>query len=353
MGSRRRHVGVPLTSGETGSVGTAGTTSRAPVPPRRPRALAGWLWQLVRDVVDDYRRDGAGDLAAAITFWTVLSIPAAVLALVSGLSSLDSVVGSSVAADVRGWTRDFIAEQFVNSDALQSTVDELFADSNRGLVTVATAVAIFTLSRAFAGLIRALDDAYGVEEGRSWWHARLVAIGLGLGTLVVVATAATLLAFLPDLPLGFVGRLLTIPLVLVALVLWAATIYHIGPNHRTPWRFDLPGAVVTAAGWVASTQLFAVYIRVSGSRNQVQSTVGAILLALTLMYVLSLVMIVGAELNEILARRAGVVQEPRSVRMLAARLRARYRPPGAATTEAASPDVSGPDDGWPDDTGPG
>lgn len=296
------------------------------MPPWRPRPLARWLWQLAKDIVADYRRDGAGDLAAAITFWTVLSIPAAVLALISGLSSLDSVVGTSVAADVRTWTREFIEEQFVSSDALTSAVNELFADSNRGLVTVATAVAIFTLSRAFAGLIRALDDAYGVEEGRPWWHARLVAIGLGLGTLVVVASAATLLAFLPSLPLGVVGRILTVPLVLVALVLWAATIYHIGPNHRTPWRFDVPGAVVTAVGWVTSTQLFAVYIRLSGSRNQVQSTVGAILLALTLMYVLSLVMIVGAELNEIIARRAGVVQEPRSVRMLAARLRRRYRP---------------------------
>jgi membrane protein len=311
---------------------------RSAVPPWRPRRFARWLWQLTKDVVDEYRRDGAGDLAAAITFWTVLSIPAAVLALISGLSSLDSVVGSSVAADVRGWTRDFIAEQFVNSGALRSTVDELFANSNRGLVTVATAVAIFTLSRAFAGLIRALDDAYGVEEGRSWWHARLVAVGLGLGTLIVVASAATLLALLPSLPLGIAGRVLTVPLVFAALVLWAATIYHIGPNHRTPWRFDVPGAVVTAVGWVASTQLFAVYIRVSGSRNQVQSTVGAILLALTLMYVLSLVMIVGAELNEIIARRAGVVQQPRSVRALATRLREWYRPPRTGGDRGPTPD---------------
>lgn len=316
---------------------------RSAVPPWRPRPLVRWLWRLTKDVVDDYRRDGAGDLAASITFWTVLSIPAAVLALVSGLSSLDSIVGSSVATDVRARVRDFIAEQFVNSTALQDTVDELFADSNRGLVTVATAVAIFTISRAFAGLIRALDNAYGVADGRPWWHARLVAIGLGLGTLVIVASAATLLAFLPSLPLGIVGRLLTVPLVLVALVLWASTIYHIGPNHRTPWRFDLPGAVLTAVGWAASTQLFAVYIRLSGSRNQVQSTVGAVLLALTLMYVLSLVLIVGAELNEIIARRAGVVQRPRSVRMLAARLRERYRPhrtPGATQTSSddAAPD---------------
>lgn len=303
----------------------AGDELQSPVPPWRPRALLRWLWQLIKDVLEEYRLDGAGDLAAAITFWTVLSIPAAVLAIVSALSSLDSVVGSSTADDARGWVSDFIKNQFVNSTALQNAVDELFGAPNRGVITVATLVALFTLSRAFAGLIRALDYAYDVEDGRRWWHARLVAIGLGLGTIAVVATAAVVLAFLPSLPIGVAARILTVLVVLTAVVLWAATLYHVGPNHRTPWRFDLPGAILTTIGWIGASQLFAVYVRVTGGRNQVQSTVGAILLALTLMYVLSLVMIIGAELNEIISRRAGVVQEPRSVRVMAASLRHRYR----------------------------
>jgi membrane protein len=272
------------------------------------------MWRLVKDVVDEFRSDGAGDLAAAITFWTVLSIPAAVLALVSGLGSLDSIAGSSVADDVQQYAVDFIADQFVNSEALTTAVNGLFESPNGGLVTIATFVALFTLSRAFAGLIRALDSAYGVENGRRWWHARLVAVGLGLGTLAVVASAATVLALLPQLPFGSLARWLTVPLVFIVLVTWAATLYHIGPNHRTPWRYDLPGAIATAIGWAASTQLFALYIRLTGGTNEVQSAVGAVLLALTLMYVLSLVMIVGAEINEIIARRAGVVQERRSVR---------------------------------------
>lgn len=304
-----------------------GDERRSPVPPWRPRQLARWTWQLTKDVLGEYRRDGAGDLAAAITFWTVLSIPAATLAIVSALSSLDGVVGSSTADDARNWVRDFIADQFVNSTALQNAVDELFGAPNRGVIGVATLVAVFTLSRAFAGLIRALDNAYEVPEGRRWWHARLVAIGLGLGTIAVVASAAVLLAFLPALPIGVFARVTTLLVVFAALVLWAATIYHVGPNHRTPWRFDLPGAVVTTIGWIGSTQLFAVYVRVAGGRNQVQSTVGAILLALTLMYVLSLVMIVGAELNEVISKRAGVVQEPRSMRALAASIRRFNRTP--------------------------
>lgn len=283
------------------------------LPPLRPRPLARWLWQLVRDVIEEYRKDGIGDVAASITFWTILSIPAAVLALVSALSSLESVVGASVANDVETEIQTFVTDTFADSTTLRETVSELFDSSSAGVATAATAVALFTLSRAFAGLIRALDVAYEVEDGRPWWFVRLVAIGLGAGTIVVVATGATLLAVLPSLPFDSVVRLLTAPAVLLGFVVWSATLFHIGPNHRTPWRYDLPGAILTTVGWVVASQGFALYVRVSGQGNAVQTSVGAILLALSLLYVLSIVLLVGAELNDVLARRAGVVQQPPSV----------------------------------------
>ena len=296
---------------------------RTPTPPRSPLLLPRWLWTLTKDVVDEYRRDGVGDLAASITFWTILSVPAAVLALVSALSSLESVVGASIANDVETEIEQFITDTFADSDALNDTVSELFTTSSAGVATVATLVALFTLSRAFAGLIRALDVAYEVDDGRPWWFVRLVAIGLGVGTILIVAAGATFLAVLPSLPLGGVLRWLTAPAVLAALILWAATVFHVGPNHRTPWRYDLPGAVVTTIGWIAASQGFALYVRVAGGGNDVQTSVGAILLALSLMYLLSIVLLIGAELNDVLARRAGVVQQPPSVRARARTLRDR------------------------------
>ncbi|MFT7649031.1 MAG: membrane protein [Candidatus Poriferisodalaceae bacterium] len=286
---------------------------RSSTPPLRPGPLARWSWQLTKDVIDEYRDDGIGDVAASITFWTMLSIPAAVLALVSALSSLEAVVGASVANDVESEMQQFMTDTFADSETLNETVAELFSSSSAGVATVATFVALFTLSRAFAGLIRALDVAYEVEDRRPWWFIRIVAIGLGVGTVLVVAVAATLLAVLPSLPFDSVLRWLTVPGVLVALIVWAATVFHIGPNHRTPWRYDLPGAVVTTIGWLIASQGFAFYVRLSGQGNTVQTGVGAILLALSLMYVLSVVLLLGAELNDVLARRAGVVDQPPSV----------------------------------------
>ncbi len=283
---------------------------RSPTPPWRPRALLGWLWHLAKDVVGEYRSDRVGDLAASITFWTILSIPAAALSLVSTLSSLEFIVGQSIADELQRDVESFVRTTFGDEAALNDTVRELFDTPSGGVATVATVIAIYTLSRAFGGLIRALDVAYEVDDSRPWWYLRIVAIGLGIGTISIVAVGATALALLPTLSLSAAASWLTPIGIVVGLVLWASTVFHIGPNHKTPWKYDLPGALLTTTGWIAATQGFAVYVRFAPTGNDIQTSVGAILLALTLMYLLSVVLLLGAELNDVLARRAGVVHQP-------------------------------------------
>lgn len=286
-----------------------------------------WLFQLGKDVAREYSRDGIGDVAASITFWTILSIPAAVLALVSFLSSLEAVVGVSIANTVESEVQRFITDTFTDSETLNETAAELFNTSSTGVATLATIVALFTLSRAFAGLIRALDIAYDVEDHRPWWFLRIVAMGLGLGTVLIVASGATFLALLPSMSFDGALRLLTAPVVIIGLVLWAVAIFHLGPNQRTPLRYDLPGAVFTTVGWIVATQGFATYVRAFGQGNDVQSSLGAILLALTLIYALSVVLLLGAEINSVISHRAGVVRQLPSVTEQARELRNRVRPP--------------------------
>ncbi len=304
--------------------------------------LLRWLWQLTKDVIDEYRSDGVGDLAASITFWTLLSIPAAILALLSALGSVESIIGEGAAGDLQREVQQFISDTFADSGTLNEAVSELFAGSNGSVLTAATLVAFFTLSRGFAGVIRALDRAYEVTEGRPWWHVRLLAIGLGIATIVVAAGSSVLLALLPNLPGGTAFRLLAAPAAFVFIVVWAATLFHVGPNHRTPWRYDVPGALITAIGWVLATQGFAQYVRLAGQGNQVQTTVGAVLLGLSLMYLLSIVMLVGAEVNDVLSRRADVVQDSVSLRERYSRVAQKISTRRSTTTADEATDADQP-----------
>ena len=80
-------------------------------------------------------------------------------------------------------------------------------------------------------------------------------------------------------------------------------------DHYRLTTNDLPGALFTAMTWLALVLGFALYVRAASSANGVLGVTGAALAAFTLVYLMSLVLLLGAEINEIVSRRAGVVQQ--------------------------------------------
>ena len=268
--------------------------------PTRRRRLSEIVVRLWRELNDD----GLFDTAAGVAFWLLLSIPAALLATLSSVSLL----GENLTADLQTSINDFIDSTFTTeSPAISDAVNSLFDQNRPGILSLSVVVAVFTLSRGFAGLIRSLDVAYDVEEGRRFFRLRVTAIALALGTMITVAVSTALWVSLRS---AGVPSMLRVVLALIILTVWAATLFHVGPHHRTPWRFDLPGAVFTAVGWMAVSAGFGFYVRIVVSGNQIVGAAGTALLALTWLWLVCLVLLIGAELNEILAGRAGVVSAP-------------------------------------------
>ena len=106
---------------------------------------------------------------------------------------------------------------------------------------------------------------------------------------------------------------------------WAATLFHFAPNHRTPWQYDLPGAALTAVSWLGLVFGFAVYVRAASGANGVLGVTGTALAAFTLVYLMNLALLIGAEINEIISRRAGVVQSAATATHVKVILRTRFR----------------------------
>src|SRR3546814_4060269 len=61
------------------------------------------------------------------------------------------------------------------------------------------------------------------------------------------------------------------PVIVVVLVLWAVTLFHLAPNHRTPWRADVPGALVTATLWALLSLGLRAFLALAPGANQVRS----------------------------------------------------------------------------------
>ncbi|MDX2381860.1 MAG: YihY/virulence factor BrkB family protein [Acidimicrobiia bacterium] len=276
-------------------------------------------WQRVRAVIEEMRgesrADGVVDAAAGVAFWLLLSLPAAVLAMLAAVSLL----GDSLATDLHDAVNRFIDQTFTSeAQGLREAVDGLFLMQRPGLFSISIAIALFTVSRGFAGLIRALDVAYDVEESRGAIRLRLTALGLAIGTLAMVAGATFLWVASREASVPTVLRVLA---AMALLIVWSATMFHIGPHHRTPWRYDLPGAGLAAIGWLVLSAGFGWYVRFAGSGNEIVGVAGAALLALTWLWAACLVFLLGAELNEIIADRAGAIDAPRSYAHLVPRRR--------------------------------
>ncbi|MFK7919183.1 MAG: YihY/virulence factor BrkB family protein [Ilumatobacter sp.] len=295
------------------------------------------MFETVRELIREIRKDGLFDVAAGVAFWLLLSLPAALLA---GLSSV-SLLGDGLAEELKNATDEFIARVFADQAAdLQPSIDSLFVDNRAGVLSASIATAVFTLSRGFAGLVRGLDEVYDIEETRNFIHTRAVAIGLALGTLLTVAISTALWAAGADQGIPVPLRIIPAFAVLIA---WSATMFHIGPNHHTPWRYDVPGAAFATVGWLLLSLGFGWYVRLLGNEgsNDVIGAAGAILLALTWVWLACVVFLIGGELNQILADRAGVIRENRHL-VQRVRERRAARSASVDTTPAAEAESTPP-----------
>jgi membrane protein len=287
------------------------------------RLVALWEWTYVaaRELLDEWSKDRVGGLAAEIAFFSLLGFFPAVVALAAALGSADALIGESTAADIETWLVDRMVDVFGGDNSLEETVRELFEGGNGGALTVGALIAVYAASRGFTAVVRALDVAYDHDHLRGWLSTRLVGLGLTLVTVLVAAVVLTMIVVGPllgegnelasDLGISSVfGTLwdwLRWPLVFLVLVVWAATVYHVAPNHTSPWRSELPGALVAAVWWSVVSLGFSSYLAVASSgANAIFGLLGGAISLLFWLYLMSMGLLLGAEINSLRAVRLGL-----------------------------------------------
>ena len=80
-----------------------------------------------------------------------------------------------------------------------------------------------------------------------------------------------------------------------------STVFHIAPDHHTPWRWDLPGALLTGVLWILFSGGFRLYLEVAQSGNEIFGVLGGALIVLLWFWVLALAALLGGELNALIA----------------------------------------------------
>ncbi len=254
-------------------------------------------------------------LAAETAFFVVLGVFPALLIAASLLGLLDVVAGAGVADAAQQRVVDALRVVLTDdASAAVVSVEDLFEDSRRQLLTVAGLGGVVTLSTAFAVLIDSLNTAYATQEDRAWWRRRLLGLGLAVGTLAMVALALTVLVVGPLFGRGerladvvglgpvftFAWDVVRLPLMVLGVVVWATVLFHVAPNRPTRWRDSVPGAVLTAVLWLGGSAGFHLYLLVAAGGNPILGAFGGGVIVMVWVYLLSLALLLGGQLNAVL-----------------------------------------------------
>lgn len=242
------------------------------------------------------------------------------LAVAAALGSLDRFLGVEVARraerEVVGVLTTLLAD---SGEGTVDAVRALFREGDAGVFTIGLVGAVWAASRGMAAVLRALSDIYDTEETRSGLRRRGVAVVLAIGSLLLVALVLVMIVLGPlfgfgrDLArtvglgdaYGTLWSFVALPVAFLALVGWTTVAFHAVPHTHVGWRHHAAGAALTGVLWLAVSVGLRLYLHFVGG-NEVFGVLGGALVVLIWMYLLSLALLIGAELNAVLARTAWV-----------------------------------------------
>ena len=179
--------------------------------------------------------------------------------------------------------------------------------------------AVWAASGAMGTIMKAVNRAYELQETRPFWKTRWIAIVLVVATgittagvfLLIVVGGALGDAIAKKAGLGgafqWTWAIVRWPLTFVAILLFFALVYYLGPNKdQRNWKWVTPGSVVGGALWLALSGLFALYVTFAGNYTKTYGTLASGIILLLWLNYSSFALLFGAELNSELDRQADI-----------------------------------------------
>jgi membrane protein len=193
------------------------------------------------------------------------------------------------------------------ASAIRGTLRQVIANGGRrGLISLGAVSALWAGSTGMATVMSMLNVVHRVHDERPWWMRRAIAMVLTV-LLAAFLIAATLLIMLGErvaVALGIASGVLT-TLVPVVLVLFGVdVVYYIAPAGPRHWRWLTPGSVTFTGLWLAMSFGLRTYVANFATYDVTYGAIGGVILLLLWLFLTSIVLLIGAEVNKVIAEAA-------------------------------------------------
>ncbi|MGH3880748.1 MAG: YihY/virulence factor BrkB family protein [Actinophytocola sp.] len=268
-------------------------------------------WRALKRAVKEFFADDMLDWAAALTYYSILSIFPGIVVLTAVVGLLGESATQPLIENIQqlapGGARDTligVIEQLQGSASFAGPVAII------GLLG-----ALWSASGYIGGFIRASNAVYEVEEGRPVWKTLPLRVFLTLAMVLLLAAAALGVVLTGGvaeqvgelLGLGSTGvlvwNIVKWPVLAILVSLAIALLYWASPNVRhLGFRWLTPGSALAVLTWVVASLGFAFYVANFASYNKVYGSLAAVIVFLMWLWISNIAILLGAELDAELTR---------------------------------------------------
>jgi len=302
---------------------------QAPPPddPRKPQSppqidKPSWKYALKRSFAE-FSRDRCTTLAAALTYYSVLAIFPALLAVVS----LVGLFGQAQQTTdlLLGVLRRITDESMVQ--VLRQPIEQLAQSDAAGFaLVIGLAGAIWSASGYVSAFSQAMNTVYEIDEGRPFWKLRPMVLLLTV-ILLIIAVAIVLLLIVSGPIAEAIGEAVGLgevaiavwsiakwPVIVILAVLALAILYYGSPNVKQPkFRWMSLGAFVALIVMAIASLGFFFYVINFGNYQKTYGSIAGVIILLLWLWIVNLSLLFGAEFDAEMERgrqlQAGIEAE--------------------------------------------
>lgn len=266
------------------------------------------IYEIIRNFSRKVRDDFISAFSAQAAFFIIISFFPFIMFLLTLLqylplteNSLVEMISQYIPFSIRGLLVDIIGE--------------LYTKASGTLLSVTVITALWSAARGFLAIIKGMNGVYRIKETRNYFKLRFAASIYTLVFTIIIVISLGILVFGNKIYIYIQSRL---PLLselamivislrtivgLCILVIFFLLLYTLIPNRKTKLLKELPGAIISATGWMLFSYAYSFYIDNMGNFSYMYGSLAAIVLCMLWVYFCMYIMFIGAEINVVLQNK--------------------------------------------------
>ena len=250
--------------------------------------------------------DAVAAFSAQTAFFIIISAFPFLVLIVSVLEKIPFI-----SADMMYTVLDIFPRTVM--EYMENIIKEICSGNSVAIISISAAVLLWAASKGVTSIMRGLNFIYKIDEKRNFLEIRLVSVGYTIGFVVYIVLtlififgggmlSSLLKSRLPEnLFFTVIYRIVSFLGKLMLLTVLFGLVYLIVPKRKATIKSQLPGAVLSALGWLGYSWFYSFYIDHLAGNSYVYGSLTSIILIMLWLYVCMYFFFIGGEVNSIIS----------------------------------------------------